>query len=184
MAEYESSSDEEWGGAFLDSEDIPYGTLQQHAPFVPTPRVMVDGVAPLAGITADDFVVDLGCGEGDVLLSIAQSCGLKRALGIDISDACIEKAKLAAEEAGLGDSVTYVVGDLFAEETRRLWSDATVIYIYLVPSMVKLLADDLRAAVARGVRLVCCTYLLPGEPPSSYVEELKLGLYVNSEEEM
>ena len=73
-------------------------------PFVPTPRPVVDKMLELAAPTADDYLIDLGSGDGRIPITAAQRFGT-RGLGIDIDPRRIAEARKNAEEAGVSDKV-------------------------------------------------------------------------------
>ena len=98
--------------------------------YVPTPRDVVTVMLETAGVTKDDVVYDLGCGDGRFLITAAQIYGA-RGVGIDIDPERIRESNANARKAGVTDRVTFVQGDLFKVEL----SEATVITLYLLPEL-------------------------------------------------
>src|ERR1044071_1241358 len=68
----------------------------QLAPYVPTPQDVVDRMLALAGVTKNDYVIDLGCGDGRIPITAAKKYGA-RGLGVDIDPVRIEEANANAK---------------------------------------------------------------------------------------
>ena len=98
--------------------------------YVPTPRDVVTEMLKTAGVTKDDVVYDLGCGDGRFVITAAQRYGA-RGVGIDIDPERIRECNANARKAGVTDRVMFVLGDLFKTDL----SEATVITIYLLPEL-------------------------------------------------
>ncbi len=125
----------------LDSDpDVPY---------VPTPQRVVDRMLELAEVTADDVVYDLGSGDGRIVIRAATEYGA-RGVGIEIDSALVRKARRNAEEAGVADRVAFRQGDLFEADI----SEATVVTLYLLPSVNLKLRPKLFEELAPGTRVV------------------------------
>jgi SAM-dependent methyltransferase len=118
-------------------------------PFVPTSPAVVDKMLEVAGVTKDDVVFDLGCGDGRILIAAAVKYGA-RGVGVDVDAALIERARAAAVAAGVADRVTFRVENFFDTDVRR----ATVVALYLLPSVNARLAPKLRAELRPGTRIV------------------------------
>ena len=97
-----------------------------NAPYVPTPQSTVDKMLELANVGPNDFVIDLGSGDGRILITAAKRFGA-RAVGIEIEADLIEKSRFDARWAGVGDRVTFKIEDLFTTDLRP----ATVLTLYL-----------------------------------------------------
>src|SRR5688500_16825784 len=67
-------------------------------PFVPTPHALVEHMLDLAAVTAEDYLIDLGCGDGRIAVAAGQRGA--RALGVDIEPLRIQEASAAARIAG------------------------------------------------------------------------------------
>lgn len=115
--------------------------------YVPTPAETVDRMLTLATVGPNDFVIDLGCGDGRIAIGAA-ALGA-RALGVDIDPARIREAKANAAAAGLTDKVTFREQNLF--ETAL--SDATVLTLYLLPELNLKLRPKI-LALKPGTRVV------------------------------
>jgi len=124
---------------------------QLHAPdviYVPTPQPVVDAMLEMAKVTAADVVYDLGCGDGRIPITAVQKYGA-RGIGIDIDPARIAEANENAKAAGLTGKVTFLNQDLFTSD----FSDATVVTLYLLPSLNQKLMPKLKA-LKPGTRIV------------------------------
>ena len=99
-------------------------------PYVPTPEHIVEAMLRLAKPTKNDFLVDLGCGDGRIPVAAAQRFGT-RGFGVDLNPERIKEARANALKAGVGDKVEFVEGDLFKTDFMK----ATVLTLYLLPSV-------------------------------------------------
>ena len=109
-----------------DAEDL--------APYVPTPRPVVEMMLELAEVDSEDIVFDIGCGDGRIVILAAEAYGA-RGVGIDIVPERIEEAEANAADAGVGDLVEFRLGDA----TKMDISEATVVTLYLLPESNELL---------------------------------------------
>ena len=89
---------------------LAIGALQAHAqwpyevPFVPSPQVVVDEMLRLASVSRDDFVMDLGSGDGRILITAASKFGA-RGIGVDLDENLIYNSEANAENAGVSKQV-------------------------------------------------------------------------------
>ncbi|HSW49295.1 MAG TPA: class I SAM-dependent methyltransferase [Bryobacteraceae bacterium] len=97
--------------------------------FVPTPQEVVDGMLKLANVRAGDVLYDLGCGDGRTVISAAR-LGAK-ATGIDINPVRIKESEENAASQGMTGKVKFLLADLFEADFK----DATVVTLYLLPSL-------------------------------------------------
>jgi SAM-dependent methyltransferase len=97
--------------------------------WVPTPQALVDRMLEMGKVTANDYVVDLGSGDGRTVITAAK-LGAK-AKGIEYNPDMVELAKRNAEKEGMGGKAEFVRGDIFESN----FSDATVITLFLLPSL-------------------------------------------------
>jgi SAM-dependent methyltransferase len=133
-------------------------------PFVPSSPAVIDAMLRAAEVTASDIVYDLGCGDGRILIEAARRYGA-RGVGIDIDAGLIETARTAAAAAGVADKVTFRVGDLFAADVR----EATVVTLYLLPSMNARLAPMLRRQLRPGARVVSNSFDMGDWTPTARI---------------
>jgi precorrin-6B methylase 2 len=97
------------------------------APYVPTAPSVVERMLDIAKVGPDDHVIDLGSGDGRIVITAARKHGA-RGFGIEIDPQLVAQANANARAAGVGDRVSFREGDLFATDL----SQATVITIYLL----------------------------------------------------
>src|SRR5689334_7939067 len=119
--------------------------------FVPTPQSVVDAMLKLAHVTKDDVVYDLGCGDGRIVVTAAKQFGA-RGVGIDIDPKRIKESNENAVSAGVTDRVKFLNTDIFADSTNL--SEATVVTLYLLPSLNVKLLPKLRRELKPGTRIV------------------------------
>jgi cyclopropane fatty-acyl-phospholipid synthase-like methyltransferase len=117
--------------------------------YVPTPPRVVDAMLKLARVTEKDVVYDLGCGDGRIPIAAALQYGA-RGVGIDIDPKRIEEANENAKAAGVTGKVTFVTGDMFDADIH----EATVVTLYLLPSLNERLMPKLKKELKPGTRVV------------------------------
>jgi len=117
--------------------------------FVPTPQEVVDAMLKLAKVSASDVVYDLGSGDGRTPITAAKTYGA-RGVGIDIDPQRIKEATENLKIAGVGDKVRFLNQDLFTTNI----SEATVVTLYLLPSLNLKLLPKLNAELKPGTRVV------------------------------
>jgi len=116
--------------------------------YVPTPQAVVDAMLEMAKVTSQDVVYDLGCGDGRIPITAAQKYGA-RGIGIDIDPQRIYEANENAKAAGVTGKVTFLNQDLFTSDFK----EATVVTLYLLPSLNERLIPQLKA-LKPGTRIV------------------------------
>lgn len=97
-------------------------------PYVPTPQIVVDRMLSIANVRPGDYLIDLGSGDGRIVVTAAQKFGT-RGFGVDLNPVRISEAEENARKAGVSDKVSFIQKDLFQTEL----GDATVITMYLLP---------------------------------------------------
>lgn len=135
--------------------------------YVPTPQEVVDAMLTMAGVTSKDVVYDLGCGDGRIPVTAAKVYGA-RAVGIDIDPQRIEEANANVKSAGVGDKVKILNADLFEMDI----SPATVVTLYLLPSLNKKLMPKLQKELKPGTRIVSHAFDMGDEWPPEKTEEV------------
>jgi hypothetical protein len=135
-------------------------------PYVPTPWVIVDEIMKLAEIGAGDYVVDLGSGDGRLVLTAVTRYKAKGGFGVDIEAPLVAQANDAARKAGVADRVQFHVRDLFETPVN----EATVVTLYLLPTSVPKLQGRLLAELPAGARVVSHDYPFPDWPHERYVK--------------
>jgi precorrin-6B methylase 2 len=121
--------------------------------WVPTPQAVVDKMLDLAKTTAQDYVIDLGSGDGRTVITAAKRGA--RALGIEYNPDMVELSKQNAAKEGVSDRATFMKADLFETD----FSKATVITMFLLPSINLQLRPKL-LDLKPGTRIVSNTFTM------------------------
>jgi precorrin-6B methylase 2 len=129
-------------------------------PFITTPPEVVERMLEMAGTRADDLVVDLGSGDGRIVIAAAQKFGA-RGLGIELDGALVRKSRENAQAAQVSDRVRFVEGDVLAADI----SQATVVTTYLLPALMTKLQSRFIEELAPGTRIVSHAFGMTGWPP-------------------
>ena len=132
-------------------------------PFVPSPQVVVDEMLRLADVKKDDFVIDLGSGDGRILITAAQKFGA-RGIGVDLDEGLVAESQANAQAAGVTERVTFLRQDLFKTDLSK----ATVITMYLLPGVNMRLRPAL-LALKPGTRIVAHDFELGDWKPDAKV---------------
>jgi ribosomal protein L11 methylase PrmA len=117
--------------------------------YVPTPEEVVEAMLQVANVSKNDVVYDLGCGDGRIPVTAAKKYGA-RGVGIDIDPQRIKEANENVQKNGVGDKVRIMNADLFTTDI----SEATVVTLYLLPSLNVKLMPKLMKELRPGTRIV------------------------------
>ena len=139
--------------------------IKDAGPYVPSPQSVVSDMLRYADVSAEDFLIDLGSGDGRIVLTAAKVFGA-RGFGVEIKDDLVKKSNEAAKNEGLAERVKFMKQDLFKTDL----SQATVITMYLLPDTVNLLKDKFLSELRPGTRIVSHDYPLTGWIPEKYVQ--------------
>ncbi len=139
-------------------------SIEPYVPFVPTPEGVVVEMLEIAHVGPHDVVYDLGSGDGRIVIAAASRFGA-RGVGIEIDPNRVREARQYADQAGVSDRVNFVEGDFFAADL----SEATVVTLYLLPDVNRLLVPKLLAELRPGTRIVSHNYDLGDWPPEKTV---------------
>jgi ubiquinone/menaquinone biosynthesis C-methylase UbiE len=143
-----------------------YGAEKQPidaGPYVPSPTSVVSDMLKLAEVGPKDFVIDLGSGDGRIVLTAAKVFGA-RGFGVDIKEKLVKEANDSAKLQGIADRASFAVQDLFKTDISR----ATVLTMYLLPNTVNMLKDKLLSELKPGTRILSHDYPLSGWIPEQY----------------
>jgi SAM-dependent methyltransferase len=132
--------------------------------WIPTPDHAVEKMLDMARVTADDYVVDLGSGDGRNLIAAAKRGA--RALGVEYNPDLAALSRRIAAKAGVADRVTIVQGDMFEADI----SQATVLTLFLLPNHLSRLAPRF-LKLRPGTRIVSNTYEIGGGWEPDQVEQ-------------
>ncbi|MEW6322451.1 MAG: class I SAM-dependent methyltransferase [Acidobacteriota bacterium] len=117
--------------------------------YVPTPEAVVEAMLQVANVTKNDVVYDLGSGDGRIPVTAARKYGA-RGVGIDIDPQRIKEANENVAKNNVGHLVKIVQADLFTTDI----SEATVVTLYLLPSLNVKLMPKLMKELKPGTRIV------------------------------
>ena len=157
-------------GALLFGQSAP---RTPDVPFVPTSQALVVEMLKLAGVTKGDTVYDLGCGDGRIVITAAKQFGA-HGVGVDINPERIQEANENARKAGVSDKVKFVEGDLFTADIHP----ASVVTLYLLPSVNLKLRPRLLSELKPGTRIVSHSFDMDDWKPEKSVEVEGSQLYL------
>ena len=141
--------------------------------WVPTPLTLIDKMLEMAKVTPNDFLVDLGSGDGRTVIAAAKR-GV-RALGLEYNPDMVALSEREAQKAGVTDRASFQRADIFATDFTR----ATVVTMYLLPSLNMKLRPQL-LEMKPGRRLVSHAFSMGDWVPdeSAYSEERRSMLWI------
>ena len=131
-------------------------------PFITTPDEVVERMLALAGTRADDYVVDLGSGDGRIVIAAARRYGA-RGLGIELDEALVQKSRDNASRAGLDDRARFIQGDVLTAD----FSAASVVTVYLLPDLIGRLQSRFLTELKPGTRIVSHAFRMTGWRPDA-----------------
>jgi len=132
-------------------------------PYVPSPEGVVSEMLDMAGVGPDDQLIDMGSGDGRIVLTAVKLRGA-RGLGIEIQEPLVALSNAAAKRDGIADRARFVRQDLFKTDV----SSATVVTLYLLPDTVNMLSDKLRRELKPGTRVLSHDYPIAGWLPETW----------------
>jgi phospholipid N-methyltransferase len=119
--------------------------------WVPTPQTLVDKMLDMAKVTPKDYIIDLGSGDGRIVITAAKQ-GV-RAYGIEYNPDMVALSKRNAAEEGVSDKATFAEADIFESD----FSQATVITMFLLPDLNMRLRPKI-LNLKPGTRIVSNTF--------------------------
>lgn len=128
--------------------------------WVPTSAALVEKMLDMAKVTADDVVIDLGSGDGRMIIAAAKRGA--RGIGVEFNPDMVKLARQHAAEAGVADRATFIEGDMFEADI----SQATVLALFLLPANLERLEPKFRA-LKPGTRIVVNTFGVPNWTPEA-----------------
>jgi hypothetical protein len=137
---------------------VVVGQDGKDAVYVPTPPELVDKMLDMAGVTPGDYVVDLGSGDGRIVIAAAKRGA--RALGVEYDGPLIELSRRNALGEGVGDRARFVQADLFDTD----FSQATVLTLFLLSDMMLKLQPKI-LEMSPGTRVVSNSFYTDDWPP-------------------
>jgi SAM-dependent methyltransferase len=133
------------------------GDVEDLAPYLVTPREVVEKMLQMAKVDGSDVLYDLGCGDGRIVITAAKKYGA-RGVGVDIDPERIRESLRGAREAGVERLVEFRLED--ATKTDLL--EATVLALYLLPESNALLRPKFEKQLKPGTYVVTHNYRIPG----------------------
>ncbi|MBL0421961.1 class I SAM-dependent methyltransferase [Ramlibacter sp. AW1] len=136
-------------------------------PYVPTPQPVVDKMLEMAKVGSSDVVYDLGCGDGRIVITAAKVHGA-RGVGVDLNPVRIQEAQANAKSAGVTDKVQLRVANIFETDV----SPASVVTLYLLPTINRKLRPQLWRQLRVGTRVVSHAFDMGDEWPPERTEQV------------
>ena len=149
-------------GLILGSVGI---VARAQVPYVPTPLDVAQRMLTMAKVSASDYVIDLGSGDGRLVREAARRYGA-RGLGVDLDPELVARSTELARREGVADKVSFMVQDLFQTEI----GDASVVTMYLLPAVNMKLRPRLLTSLKPGTRIVSHDFDLADWQPDETVE--------------
>jgi len=129
-------------------------------PYVQTPQNVVDRMLQVANVGPADYVIDLGSGDGRMIITAAKKHGA-RGFGVDLDRRLVELSNRLAARAGIADRAVFYTRDLYETDLTA----ASVITIYLLPEVNLMVRPKLLATLKPGTRVVSHDYDMGEWPP-------------------
>jgi ribosomal protein L11 methylase PrmA len=156
----------------LSASFLAPAATARDVPFVPTPEAAVRKMLEIAKVGPKDVVYDLGSGDGRIVIAAARKRA--RSVGIDIDPDRIREARENARKAGVAKLVEFRQGDLFEADIR----DATVVTLYLLPSINLKVRPKLLAELKPGTRVVSHGFNMGDWEPTQTAEVNSTTIYL------
>ena len=134
--------------------------VENRPPFITTPPEVVERMLEMAATRPEDAVIDLGSGDGRIVIAAAQKFGA-RALGIELDAALVQKSRDHARAANVAERASFVQGDVLVADISR----ATVVTVYLLPGLMGKLQSRFINELAPGTRIVSHEFTMAGWLP-------------------
>jgi 16S rRNA A1518/A1519 N6-dimethyltransferase RsmA/KsgA/DIM1 with predicted DNA glycosylase/AP lyase activity len=112
-------------------------------PWIPSPKIVIEYLRHALGVSSRDVVLDLGCGDGRVLLRFAKSGAI--AICIEINKTLCNVTEVIFAIHGLKDRLKIICNDFFKVRLSEIMPKPTIVYAYLYPSILEALAEKLEA---------------------------------------
>jgi precorrin-6B methylase 2 len=127
---------------------------ERFSPFVPSNETNVERMVKLANLRPNDLVMDLGSGDGRIVMAAARSATGVRGIGVDIDADLVNKSNAEAKALGLANRVRFIHQNAFDADIK----EADVIFMWLFPELMRLLRPKILAEAKPGARLVAATW--------------------------
>ncbi len=134
--------------------------MRSLAPYVPSPQKIVERMLELAEVKRTDTVYDLGSGDGRIIIAAAERFGAK-AVGVEIDPELVQKSEARLKELSLENRAKVIQGHLLEVDL----SPASVVTLYLLTSVNKMLRPNLEQSLKPGSRVVSHDFQIDGWTP-------------------
>jgi precorrin-6B methylase 2 len=135
-------------------------TIAKDVPYVPTPQEVVDAMLKLGKVNSEDILLDLGSGDGRIVITAARDYKVKKAVGVEIDPALVAESRRNIERAGVADRAEIIQQNLFDTDLSKY----TVITMYLLPSVNLRLRHKL-LRLRPGTRIISHAFDMGGWQP-------------------
>lgn len=149
-----------FGRSQRSSTDLELGV--RLAPYVRTLPVVIEAMLQLGQVSPSDWVYDLGCGDGRIVIRAAEGYGA-RGLGVDLDRERIREARQGARARGVADRVQFKSMDLMQLDL----APATVVTLYLLPDTQLQIRDKLRRELKPGAKILSHSFDLGDWTPTA-----------------
>ena len=129
--------------------------------WVPTPYPLIEKMLDMAGVTARDYVMDLGSGDGRNIIMAAKRGA--RAVGVEYNPEMVELSRRNAQKEGVAERARFVQGDMFEADVSK----ATVLALFLLPDNLRRLTPKFMTQLRPGTRIVMNGFAIPEWTPDA-----------------
>ena len=134
-------------------------------PYVPTPQKLVDAMLAAAEVKPGDVLLDLGSGDGRIVLTAAKRYGIQ-AIGIEIVPELVQESEKTARQMGLTGKAQFIQGDLFGQDLRQ----ASIVTVFLSPGVNLRLRPKLLRELKPGTRVISHTFDMGSWAPGKTIQ--------------
>lgn len=161
-----------WMGERFRHQSESLGSVQDrvglNAPFITSPDPVIDRMIEMAGLKPGDLALDLGCGDGRIIITAARKTGC-RGIGYDIDPQRVAEARANAKLHGVEHLVEFRQQDIFTVDL----SEADVVLMYVLPWMTRKLIPQLHE-LPPGARIISHQFNLGDESELKPAETVKI----------
>lgn len=148
---------------------------ERFSPFIASDPVSVGQMIVLAGLRDGDTVVDLGSGDGRIVIAAARAHAGIRGWGVDLDEKLVLESNTAAQAQGLAERIRFVRGDVFDADL----SQVDVIFIWLWPEIMRMLRPKILAEARPGTRVITGIWALGNWRPDRVDDKsMRLNLWI------
>jgi hypothetical protein len=162
-----------WFCTIIIGLSILWPFIVRGAAWTPTPQGVVHRMLELAKVTKDDTVVDLGSGDGRIIIAAAREYGAA-AIGIEVDPFRILWSRLSIRRRGVQDRVKVIGGNFFSQNLSK----ATVVTVFQRVGTNNRLRAKLVSELASGTRVVSYQHLFEDWTPSETTSDPDIYLYI------